>query len=82
VTNRLANASSAYLRQHADNPVNWWTWDQEALDEAARLDPDDLLDARLERRREAVDHAREDLAVVEDRPHVAEARLVDRDPLA
>jgi uncharacterized protein YyaL (SSP411 family) len=38
VTNRLANASSAYLRQHAENPVDWWTWDQEALDEAVRLD--------------------------------------------
>jgi len=38
VTNRLAGASSAYLRQHADNPVDWWTWDQAALDEAARVD--------------------------------------------
>ncbi len=38
MTNRLADASSAYLRQHADNPVDWWTWDREALDEAARLD--------------------------------------------
>jgi uncharacterized protein YyaL (SSP411 family) len=38
VTNRLADASSAYLRQHAENPVDWWTWDREALDEAARLD--------------------------------------------
>jgi hypothetical protein len=36
VTNRLAGATSAYLRQHADNPVDWWTWDQAALDEAAR----------------------------------------------
>jgi uncharacterized protein YyaL (SSP411 family) len=38
VTNRLSGASSAYLRQHADNPVDWWTWEREALDEAARLD--------------------------------------------
>ncbi len=38
MTNRLAGASSAYLRQHADNPVDWRTWDQVALDEAARLD--------------------------------------------
>ena len=36
--NHLAGASSAYLRQHAENPVDWWTWDQEALDEAARRD--------------------------------------------
>ncbi|HXC19612.1 MAG TPA: thioredoxin domain-containing protein, partial [Acidimicrobiales bacterium] len=38
MTNRLAGASSAYLRQHAENPVDWWAWDREALDEAARLD--------------------------------------------
>lgn len=38
MTNRLSGASSAYLRQHADNPVDWWTWDRETLDEAARLD--------------------------------------------
>jgi len=38
VTNRLSGASSAYLRQHADNPVDWWTWNRESLDEAARLD--------------------------------------------
>jgi uncharacterized protein YyaL (SSP411 family) len=38
VTNRLAGASSAYLRQHAENPVDWWTWGLEALAEATRLD--------------------------------------------
>ena len=38
VTNRLADASSAYLRQHAGNPVDWWPWGREALDEAKRLD--------------------------------------------
>jgi uncharacterized protein YyaL (SSP411 family) len=38
VNNRLATASSAYLRQHADNPVDWWPWSDEALAEAARLD--------------------------------------------
>ena len=32
--NRLAEASSPYLRQHADNPVNWHAWDEEALREA------------------------------------------------
>lgn len=36
--NRLADSSSAYLRQHADNPVDWWPWGAEALAEAARLD--------------------------------------------
>ncbi|MEO0971635.1 MAG: thioredoxin domain-containing protein, partial [Pseudomonadota bacterium] len=29
--NRLANASSPYLRQHAENPVHWHPWDAEAL---------------------------------------------------
>ena len=32
--NRLAEASSPYLRQHADNPVDWHPWDEEALREA------------------------------------------------
>ncbi len=29
--NRLASASSPYLRQHADNPVDWHPWGDEAL---------------------------------------------------
>jgi uncharacterized protein YyaL (SSP411 family) len=29
---------SPYLIDHADNPVDWWAWDNEALAEAARLD--------------------------------------------
>jgi len=33
--NRLDEEESPYLRQHADNPVNWQPWDDEAL-EAAR----------------------------------------------
>ena len=32
--NRLANASSPYLRQHADNPVDWYPWGSEALNAA------------------------------------------------
>ncbi len=24
--NRLATATSTYLRQHAENPVDWWPW--------------------------------------------------------
>ena len=38
MTNRLADETSPYLRQHADNPVDWWPWCPEALDEAARRD--------------------------------------------
>jgi uncharacterized protein len=33
--NRLANASSPYLREHADNPVDWHEWGDEALTKAA-----------------------------------------------
>ncbi len=36
--NRLANASSPYLRQHAENPVDWWPWSDDAFAEAARRD--------------------------------------------
>ena len=34
--NRLANASSPYLQEHADNPVDWYEWGVEALDKAKR----------------------------------------------
>ncbi len=29
--NRLAAETSPYLRQHADNPVDWWPWCEQAL---------------------------------------------------
>ena len=32
--NHLANENSPYLLQHADNPVDWYPWGQEALDRA------------------------------------------------
>ncbi|MBK20504.1 MAG: thioredoxin domain-containing protein [Rhodospirillaceae bacterium] len=32
--NRLADQTSPYLLQHADNPVDWWPWGPEALSEA------------------------------------------------
>ena len=32
--NRLANESSLYLQQHADNPVDWYPWGEEALKKA------------------------------------------------
>ena len=38
MTNRLSDASSPYLRQHADNPVHWWQWGPEAFAEARRRD--------------------------------------------
>src|SRR5579863_725717 len=33
-TNRLANETSPYLRQHAHNPVDWYPWGEEALAKA------------------------------------------------
>jgi uncharacterized protein YyaL (SSP411 family) len=33
--NRLASATSPYLLQHADNPVHWWPWSDDAFDAAA-----------------------------------------------
>jgi len=38
MANRLAGESSPYLRQHADNPVDWWPWCSEAFAEAKRRD--------------------------------------------
>ena len=35
-TNRLASETSAYLRQHMHNPVDWRPWGDEALAEAER----------------------------------------------
>jgi uncharacterized protein len=34
VPNRLATATSPYLLQHQDNPVDWWEWGPEAFAEA------------------------------------------------
>jgi uncharacterized protein YyaL (SSP411 family) len=36
MSNRLAAETSPYLRQHADNPVDWWPWSEEALATARR----------------------------------------------
>jgi uncharacterized protein len=38
VPNRLADATSPYLRQHADNPVDWHPWGDAAFAEAKRRD--------------------------------------------
>ncbi|MGA5188893.1 thioredoxin domain-containing protein [Streptomyces griseoincarnatus] len=43
MANRLAQATSPYLLQHADNPVDWWTWSEEAFEEARRRDVPVLL---------------------------------------
>jgi uncharacterized protein len=36
--NRLANETSLYLKQHANNPVDWYPWGPEALARAKELD--------------------------------------------
>lgn len=37
-TNRLINATSPYLLQHAHNPVDWYEWGSEALEKALAED--------------------------------------------
>ncbi|MDQ3887230.1 MAG: thioredoxin domain-containing protein, partial [Actinomycetota bacterium] len=41
--NRLALSISPYLLQHADNPVDWWPWSEDAFAEARRRDVPVLL---------------------------------------
>ena len=36
--NRLAEATSPYLLQHADNPVDWYPWGDEAFERAGSED--------------------------------------------
>jgi hypothetical protein len=38
MANRLAKATSRYLLQHRDNPVDWYPWGEEAFAEAKRRD--------------------------------------------
>ncbi len=41
--NRLASETSPYLRQHADNPVDWYPWGDEAFARARDEDRPVLL---------------------------------------
>ncbi len=43
MTNRLAQQSSPYLQQHAENPVDWHPWDTQALELAKAEDKPILL---------------------------------------
>ncbi len=43
MTNQLANETSPYLRQHADNPVDWYPWGEGALQRAREEDKPILL---------------------------------------
>lgn len=41
--NRLSGETSPYLRQHADNPVDWYPWGEEAIQRARTEDKPILL---------------------------------------
>jgi len=41
--NRLATETSPYLQQHAENPVDWYPWGEEALERARKEDKPILL---------------------------------------
>jgi uncharacterized protein YyaL (SSP411 family) len=41
--NALARETSPYLRQHAENPVEWYPWNAESIELARRLDKPILL---------------------------------------
>ncbi len=43
MANRLAGSSSPYLLQHADNPVDWWEWGDDAFAQARERDLPILL---------------------------------------
>ncbi|WP_020577223.1 thioredoxin domain-containing protein [Actinopolymorpha alba] len=43
MVNRLATATSPYLQQHADNPVDWYPWSEAAFAEARQRDVPVLL---------------------------------------
>jgi uncharacterized protein len=43
MANRLAQETSPYLLQHRDNPVDWYPWGPEALQQARELDRPILL---------------------------------------
>ena len=42
-TNRLINETSPYLLQHVHNPVDWYPWNEQALERAKREDKPILL---------------------------------------
>ena len=43
MSNRLSGETSLYLLQHADNPVNWYPWGEEALSRAQAEDKPIML---------------------------------------
>ena len=42
MANQLSRSTSPYPLQHADNPVDWYEWGEEAFRRARELRPADL----------------------------------------
>src|SRR5437870_1121451 len=42
MANRLAGETSPYLLQHADNPVDWYPWGEDAIADAYREQRDEV----------------------------------------
>ena len=36
MTNKLKEEKSPYLKQHKDNPVNWFAWNKKSLEQAKK----------------------------------------------
>ena len=36
MTNKLNEEKSPYLKQHKDNPVNWFAWNKKSLEQAKK----------------------------------------------
>ena len=47
--NRLIDETSPYLLQHANNPVDWYPWGEEALERARADDKPILLSVDIRR---------------------------------
>jgi len=45
--NQLANETSPYLLQHAENPVNWYPWSEEAFHKAKEENKPVFLSKRM-----------------------------------
>jgi hypothetical protein len=43
IVNFLAHSQSLYLRKHAENPIDWWPWWDEALETTLRENKPILL---------------------------------------
>ena len=43
MTNKLKEEKSPYLKQHKDNPVNWFAWNKQSLEQAKK----DLMECNL-----------------------------------